>query len=299
VPKEVSWESSQGESLRVLLICSMNLFAILCFVRLTAHPCIQFCSTMGCLQATEVIKMLLGKEGICSGRVLTFDALKMKFREIGLAKRENEEKITELIDYQGFCAGPKSSVKSKDIKSKSNNQETENQIQQEELSFDVQCKPNSFDLLKAKAAPRNGKKDPKSSTSVTVTGATTANGRTMDETETSSNVLDEDPFHSIDPRQCLQKLVDGWTPWVLDVRLPTEHDIVALPFTDQVVPHRSVDLEHIPKAGDVLVYCKGGVRGEKACKKLVDLGVDADRLYNLDGGIMRWQKDIDTSMPRY
>jgi len=29
------------------------------------------------------------------------------------------------------------------------------------------------------------------------------------------------------------------------------------------------------------------------------MGVDGDRLYNLDGGIMRWQKDVDKSMPRY
>jgi sulfur-carrier protein adenylyltransferase/sulfurtransferase len=248
---------------------------------------------MGCLQATEVLKLLLGKECVCSGRVLTFDALKMKFGEMGLAKRESDEEITELIDYQGFCAGPKSTVV--DFESKSNIQDIESHIQH--MDFSVKNTPTSFDLMKAKAAPRNGKVVSKSSSPPTAVA--NISGRTIDETENSSNFVEEVSFHSINPQQCLQKLVDGWTPWVLDVRLPSEHDIVALPFTDKVVPHRSVTLEHIPILGDVLVYCKGGVRGEKACKKLVGLGVNTDRLYNLDGGIMRWQKDIDASMPRY
>lgn len=64
--------------------------------------------TMGCLQATEVLKILLGKDkGILSGRILVYDALEMKFTEAGLDKLEGREIITELIDYQGFCAGPK------------------------------------------------------------------------------------------------------------------------------------------------------------------------------------------------
>jgi adenylyltransferase/sulfurtransferase len=51
--------------------------------------------------------------------------------------------------------------------------------------------------------------------------------------------------------------------------------------------------------GDVLVYCKAGVRGKKACSRLIGLGVEPDRLYNLAGGIMGWQKEVDPSMPRY
>jgi molybdopterin/thiamine biosynthesis adenylyltransferase len=64
--------------------------------------------TMGCLQATEVLKILLGKDqGVLRGRILVYDALEMKFTEAGLEKSEGREEITELIDYQGFCAGPK------------------------------------------------------------------------------------------------------------------------------------------------------------------------------------------------
>ena len=197
--------------------------------------------TMGCLQATEVIKFILGRtEGMASGRIIVFDAMKMKFNEVCLSKLPDRQTITELIDYQGFCAGPKAPPK---------------------------------------RIESNG-------------------GRTMDEIESEETISDK-IFHSLQPLECLEKLSGGWSPWVLDVRLQTEHDIVALPFTDNVVPHRSVRVEHIPKHGDVLVYCKAGVRGKKACAQLVALGVDPDRLYNLDGGIMRWQQDVDTRMPRY
>jgi len=205
--------------------------------------------TMGCLQATEVLKILLGRSNteLTTGRVLTFDAMQMKFGQVGLAKEPDREVISELIDYQGFCAGPK-----------------------------VQT--------------------PSSPATKTEEGS----GRTMDEAETIETTTTKDLFRSIEPKECLEKLTTGhWTPWVLDVRLQTENDIVELPFTDQVAPHRTVRVEHIPKSGDVLVYCKAGVRGKKACNRLIELGVEPDRLYNLEGGIMRWQKDVDPSMPRY
>lgn len=208
--------------------------------------------TMGCLQATEVIKILLGRrDGVLSGRIMVFDALAMKFSEVGLKKMEPEDRpmITELIDYQGFCAGPKTESKS-----------------QQPVPTDVQPTMEAI-------------------------------GRTMDEAEADMSV--PQTFHSIEPRECLDRLSQGWSPWVLDVRLPTEHAIVALPFTDEVAPHRAVRVDHIPRSGDVLVYCKGGVRGKKACQRLVNFGVDPDRLYNLEGGIMRWQQDVDPSMPRY
>jgi sulfur-carrier protein adenylyltransferase/sulfurtransferase len=205
--------------------------------------------TLGCLQATEAIKYILGhRQGLLSGRVLVFDALAMKFSEVGLQRSPDREPITELIDYQGFCAGPKS--------------------------------PATVSLDKV-----NG-----SSASATV-------GRTMDEADAVTPATSL--FHTVEPRDCFDQLCSGWTPWVLDVRLPTEHDIVHLPFTDRVVPHRQVRVTDIPATGDVLVYCKGGVRGAKACAALVEAGVPPDRIYNLQGGIMQWQNDIDPSMPRY
>jgi molybdopterin/thiamine biosynthesis adenylyltransferase/rhodanese-related sulfurtransferase len=64
---------------------------------------------IGTLQATEGVKFLLGAGENLIGRLLTFDALRLKFREMKV-KRDTrcpvcgpEPSITELIDYQQFC----------------------------------------------------------------------------------------------------------------------------------------------------------------------------------------------------
>ena len=228
--------------------------------------------TMGCLQATEVIKIILGMgRGLLSGRCLVFDAVGMKFGEIGITRSPNRVRATELIDYQGFCAGPKAVVAPRGRETSSSPANIEKGVVNEQQH----------------------------------STAAAGGGRTMDEVPSGDDgggepgSPSEDEYNAIGPTDCLNKLASGWSPWVLDVRLRAENDIVSLPFTDAVVPHREVRLDHIPKDGEVLVYCKGGVRGKKACGRLVELGVDPRRLYNLEGGILRWQKDVDPQMPRY
>ncbi|HZB88399.1 MAG TPA: molybdopterin-synthase adenylyltransferase MoeB [Terracidiphilus sp.] len=64
---------------------------------------------VGVMQATEVIKLILGKGSPLIGRLLLVDALNMKFRELKLRKNPEcpvcgaNPTITELIDYQQFC----------------------------------------------------------------------------------------------------------------------------------------------------------------------------------------------------
>jgi len=64
---------------------------------------------VGVMQATEVIKLILGKGEPLIGRLLLIDALGMKFRELKLRKNPDcpacgkHPTITKLIDYQEFC----------------------------------------------------------------------------------------------------------------------------------------------------------------------------------------------------
>lgn len=64
---------------------------------------------VGTIQANEVIKVILGAEGILLNRLLLFDAWKMKFRELKLKKNPDcpicgeNATIKELIDYEEFC----------------------------------------------------------------------------------------------------------------------------------------------------------------------------------------------------
>jgi len=64
---------------------------------------------VGTIQANEVLKVILGAEGILVNRLLLFDAWTMKFRELKLRKNPNCElcgenaTIKELVDYDAFC----------------------------------------------------------------------------------------------------------------------------------------------------------------------------------------------------
>jgi molybdopterin/thiamine biosynthesis adenylyltransferase/rhodanese-related sulfurtransferase len=68
------------------------------------------CGIIGTLQATEAIKILLGKGTTLAGRLVTYDSLKMKFRELKLRRAPDcpvcgpKPSITSYIDYEGFCA---------------------------------------------------------------------------------------------------------------------------------------------------------------------------------------------------
>ncbi|MEJ2511020.1 MAG: molybdopterin-synthase adenylyltransferase MoeB [Anaerolineales bacterium] len=68
--------------------------------------------TVGTLQATEAIKLLLGIGTSLKGKMLLYNALDMSFDFINLRKNPNckvcspEPEITELIDYEAFCGMP-------------------------------------------------------------------------------------------------------------------------------------------------------------------------------------------------
>ncbi|MGA9777836.1 MAG: molybdopterin-synthase adenylyltransferase MoeB [Verrucomicrobiia bacterium] len=64
---------------------------------------------IGCIQATEILKLAIGRGSSLVGRLLLFNALDMKFRELKL-RRDPEcpvcgehPTIKELIDYEQFC----------------------------------------------------------------------------------------------------------------------------------------------------------------------------------------------------
>jgi molybdopterin/thiamine biosynthesis adenylyltransferase/rhodanese-related sulfurtransferase/molybdopterin converting factor small subunit len=64
---------------------------------------------IGVIQATEVVKLILGIGETLKGRLLLYDALGMRFRELKLRRDPDcpacgdHPSITKLIDYQEFC----------------------------------------------------------------------------------------------------------------------------------------------------------------------------------------------------
>jgi molybdopterin/thiamine biosynthesis adenylyltransferase/rhodanese-related sulfurtransferase len=71
--------------------------------------------TMGVLQATEAIKLVLGLGDSLVGRLIVYDALKARFRELKLRRDPKcptcgdgvDRASIKLIDYEQFCAAPR------------------------------------------------------------------------------------------------------------------------------------------------------------------------------------------------
>jgi len=61
---------------------------------------------IGVIQATETVKIILGKGNTLSGRLLLYNALDMTFRELKLRPNPVRPVIEKLIDYEQFCGIP-------------------------------------------------------------------------------------------------------------------------------------------------------------------------------------------------
>jgi sulfur-carrier protein adenylyltransferase/sulfurtransferase len=68
--------------------------------------------TIGTLQATEVIKLILGVGRPLTGQLMLYDAMDMSFQTVQLRKNPGcklcgpHPEITKLIDYEAFCGVP-------------------------------------------------------------------------------------------------------------------------------------------------------------------------------------------------
>ena len=64
---------------------------------------------IGVIQATETIKLIVGKGELLLGRLLMYDSLAMRFREIRIRRDPDcplcgaNPTITELLNYEEFC----------------------------------------------------------------------------------------------------------------------------------------------------------------------------------------------------
>ncbi len=100
-------------------------------------------------------------------------------------------------------------------------------------------------------------------------------------------------------RELKKRLDAGNGPLVVDVRQPDEYQLAniggrLLPLNE--LSGRIHELEAF-KDQDVVLMCRSGVRSASAFAILKQNGFS--RLYNLDGGILAWSREIDSSVPTY
>ncbi|MEH1768879.1 MAG: molybdopterin-synthase adenylyltransferase MoeB [Nostoc sp.] len=108
---------------------------------------------IGLIQATETVKIILGQGNTLSGRLLLYNALDMKFRELKLRPNPIRPVIEKLIDYEEFCGIPQ--AKAEEAKQQLESQEITVKDLKELLDsgakdfvlLDVR-NPNEYDIAK-------------------------------------------------------------------------------------------------------------------------------------------------------
>jgi adenylyltransferase/sulfurtransferase len=183
---------------------------------------------IGLVQATEALKLIVGEGELLLGRLLLFDALKMKFREFKL-RRDPEcpvcgenPTIFAPIDYEQFCG--------------------------------AQVAGNEFD---------------------------------PDGAVPSVSVLE------------LKRKMDAREPLTLvDVRESWEYDIARIAGS-RLIPLGELEerLAELPRDGILVLQCHSGGRSEQGTRLLQEAGFA--NVFNLEGGIEAWSKEIDPTVPRY
>jgi len=71
---------------------------------------------IGVIQATETIKIVLGKGTTLNGRLLLYNSLDMTFRELKLRPNPVRPVIEKLIDYEQFCGIPQAKAQEAESK---------------------------------------------------------------------------------------------------------------------------------------------------------------------------------------
>ena len=188
--------------------------------------------TIGAIQATEAIKLILGVGEPLIGRLLLYDATTMSFDEVRLRKNPNcpicgeHPTITELIDYEQFCGMP-----------------------------------------------------------------------AHDHSEFATDAVG---VPAITPVELKRRLEAGDDLLILDVREPHEWEISNLSGLGAVLIPKGQILEHLGEldtAREMVVQCKTGGRSADVILELQRHGYK--KLLNLEGGINRWAREVDSSLPVY
>ena len=95
----------------------------------------------------------------------------------------------------------------------------------------------------------------------------------------------------------LKTRLDAGDITVVDVRPPDERAQAALAQSFQTLDDGVQALEQLPKDTALAFLCHSGARSARVAEHFRGLGFR--QLYNVEGGIDAWSRDIDAAVPRY
>ena len=115
-----------------------------------------------------------------------------------------------------------------------------------------------------------------------------------------NNVADSLPLE-ITPREVKERIAQGETLHLIDVRRPDEHQLTRIATAELIpmdlVPAQLDHLEELAESGPLIVFCHHGIRSANVVNWLRGQGIQASQ--SMAGGIERWSTDVDPSVPRY
>lgn len=112
---------------------------------------------------------------------------------------------------------------------------------------------------------------------------------------------------NISPRELKQRLEEraqGKADFILlDVRNQNEQEIAIISGTDMLIPLSELDMEidkllpYKDADKEIIVYCRSGGRSTSAHGKLLRYGFK--KVFNLEGGILSYADQADSSIAKY
>jgi rhodanese-related sulfurtransferase len=105
----------------------------------------------------------------------------------------------------------------------------------------------------------------------------------------------------ITPQAAKDQLNDRKQATLVDVREPVEFALARIEGSELIpmgsIPSELQKLEGWADSGDLLILCHHGVRSLQVVMWLRARGVE--NCFSVAGGIDRWSRDVDPSVPRY
>src|SRR5258705_10222856 len=220
------------------------------------------CGAIGSLQATEVVKLILGIGRPAIGRLITWNSLDMEFRTFKIKQDRNcpvcgdHPTVTKPIDYEQFCGVP---------------------------ILDPKSLAETAAEVKAARQPADGKKpDPN------------LNERGLPPGYAF------DPNWEVTPRDVKSMLDKGDKFVFIDCRLPNEYQITHIEGA-KLIPLQQIGQniaslrQHVND--NIVLHCRTGGRSMQFSQLLRQNGF-AD-VKSMAGGILLWNKDINPGGPQY
>mgnify|MGYP001260575854 CR=1 FL=1 len=210
---------------------------------------------MGTLQALEAIKVILGIGQSLAGRIIVFDALEGRYRQLRYHRNPqcpvcgDQPTITELIDYEAFCGVPRPRPAVEPLPAGNGKAE--------------------------EPAPRRPR--------APGDAARQASGAPQEPPEV---VAARSAGWSVGPEEASAKLADPRVLW-LDVRGPDEYRQLRIPGVNLIPLDRlPQEVSRLDPERETIVVCRTGQRSARATQFLRARGFT--QVYNLEGGMIQW-----------